>query len=139
MPPGALDSSILIPLAGHLILVLGLYLWLSTLRALNVMRGGRYSDLASPNAESGLTYRVAANLGNQFEAPALLYPLVLLLWWSGMADRVDVLLVWIFLCGRIIHTMVQTLTTNVLVRGMVFAINFGAIALLWIKFLASAL
>lgn len=132
-------SSVLLPLAGHLLLVLFLYAWLSALRAINVARGGAYRDLALPKPETGITHRVAANLKNQFEAPALLYPLVLLLWCTEQADQIDVLLLWVFLLGRIIHSAVQALTTNVPLRGVLFTLNFLAIVALWAKFLMTEL
>ncbi|MEM9838692.1 MAG: MAPEG family protein [Pseudomonadota bacterium] len=136
---GINTSSILLPLAGHLLLLVFLYAWLSALRAINVMRGASYSDLAQPKLETGLTYRVAANLKNQFEVPLLLYPLVLLLWSLGTADQLDRLLVWVFVWGRIIHTGVQTLTTNVPLRGVVFTVNFLAVMGLWAKFLIASI
>ena len=37
---------------------------------------------------------------------------------------------WVFVAGRVIHTLVQTLTDNVQLRGQVFMINFLAVAAL---------
>lgn len=129
-------SSILAPAAAHLLLVVILYVWLTVERALNVAaRRHHYSDLGLPGGDSGRAAKVAANLRNQFEAPVLFYPLVLTLHILGDAGPWFVGLAWVFVAGRIIHTIVQTLTDNVPLRGAVFTINFGALALMWLIFL----
>jgi hypothetical protein len=43
---------------------------------------------------------------------------------------VDVIAAWVFVTGRVIHTLVQTLTDNVVLRGRVFVISFLAVATL---------
>lgn len=134
--PGA----ILLPAAAHLALVAALYAWLSVERLFNVMaRRGRYSDLVTPGGDAGRAARVAANLSNQFEAPALFYPLVLALWAAAMVSALDVALAFVFVAGRLIHTGVQTLSRNVPLRGLVFSINFTALLAMWVWFLIRAL
>jgi hypothetical protein len=39
----------------------------------------------------------------------------------------DVIAAWVFVAGRVAHTLVQTLTDNVPLRGQVFTINFLAV------------
>lgn len=135
----ATARAILWPTACHLGLVVALYGWLSAERAVNVLRGGSYRDLATPGGDRGRAVRVAANLGNQFEAPALFYPLALALFATERVVVADILLAWVFVAGRLLHTAVQTLTTNVPLRGAVFSISFIAIIGLWLRFLASVL
>lgn len=133
-------AQVLVPAAAHLALIAGLYAWLSVERLLTVLAGrGRYGDLLTPGGETGRAARVAANLSNQFEAPVLFYPLVLALWAMGMASGADLILAWVFFAGRVVHTGVQTLTTNVPLRGLVFSINFIALAALWAWFLVRVL
>ena len=133
-------KTILYPLAAHLALVAFLYAWLTVERARNVLSGrGRYSDLAAPGGDHGRAVRVAANLGNQFELPALFYPLVLTLYVTDAVTALDVALGWAFTGGRALHTGVQTLTANVPLRGFVFSINAVALAGLWAHFLWNAL
>ena len=43
---------------------------------------------------------------------------------------IDVVAAWVFVAGRVIHTLVQTLTDNVVLRGRVFVINFLAVIFL---------
>jgi hypothetical protein len=133
-------AALLIPAALHLALVVGLYAWLSVERLRNATgKGARYSDLVLPGGDSGRAARIAANLSNQFEAPALFHPLVLILWATSSATGADLVLAWMFVAGRVLHTLVQTLTTNVVLRGVVFSLNFLALSLMWIGFLIRAL
>jgi hypothetical protein len=51
----------------------------------------------------------------------------------------DVIAAWVFVAGRVAHSLVQTLTNNVPLRGQVFMINFLAVAVLaghvaWLAF-----
>lgn len=140
LAPLSQPSLILWPLAGHLFLVLALYGWLTLERFVRiVVRGkGEYGELVTPGGDTGRAARVAANLSNQFEAPTLFHPLVLVLFATGTASGLDLAFAWLFLAGRLIHTLVQSLTANVPVRGLVFSINFAALAGLWMFFLARA-
>ena len=71
--------------------------------------------------------RIRLNLANQFELPVLFYALVVLLIAFGKVTMFDVVAAWVFVAGRVIHTLVQTLTDNVPLRGNVFMINFLAV------------
>ena len=126
--------------AAHLALVVFLYSWLTLERFLNA-KGGRaaYSDLDLPGGDRGRAARIAANLNNQFQAPVFFHVLVLTLWATGEVQGLDILLAWVFFVGRVLHTLVQTLSGNVLLRGAVFSINFLALAGMWISFLAQQL
>ena len=139
LEPLADPALLLWPAGAHLALILLLYAWLTFERLFNVMGGrGRYADLVTPDGDADRAARVAANLSNQFEAPMLFHPLVLALWTTGLASGADLLLAWVFLAGRLIHTGVQTLTANVPLRGLVFSINFLALCAMWIWFLVRA-
>ena len=48
----------------------------------------------------------------------------------GKVTTFDVIAAWVFVAGRVIHTLVQTLTDNVPLRGQVFMINFLAVVAL---------
>ena len=47
-------------------------------------------------------------------------------------------LAWIFVGGRLLHSAVQILTTNIRLRGLVFMVNFLAVLGLWAIVLAQA-
>jgi len=131
---------ILLPAASHLALIAFLYCWLTIERVLAVRaRKHTYAHLQFAGADVDRGARVAANLRNQFEAPALFYPLVLTIWAVQAVTMADIALAWLFVAGRLLHTGVQTLTSNVPLRGAVFTINFLALAGLWLLFFARQL
>ena len=74
--------------------------------------------------------RITRNLANQFELPVIFYAIVMLLVVIGRVSAIDVLAAWVFVAGRVAHTLVQTLTDNVPLRGRVFMVNFAALVVL---------
>ena len=131
---------ILYPVAAHLALVAVLYAWL-TLARFQAARSGerRYSDLQFPGGDAPAAARIAANLSNQFQLGPLFHLLALVLWATGAVTAAHLILAWTFVAGRIVHTLVQTLTGNVVLRGLVFSVNFCALAGMWTLFLLDAL
>jgi hypothetical protein len=69
------------------------------------------------------------NLKNLFELPVLFYALVLYLWVTKQADDIYVLLAWIFVIFRVLHSIVHCTFNRVMVRFTLYAI--AAVAL-WI-------
>ena len=97
-----------------------LYAWLTVARQRAVKRGEEPHHVA----------RITRNLANQFELPLLFYALVVLLIALARVTTLDVIAAWVFVAGRVIHTLVQTLTDNVPLRGQVFLINFAGVVVL---------
>lgn len=120
----------LLPFVGHFALVVVLFGALTILRARAVMAGREVSDYVHADADSGAALRVGRNLANQFEAPLFAYVAMLVVLYAQAVSSWDVAAAWIFLAGRLIHSAVQTLTTNVPLRGAVFMINVLGIVML---------
>jgi hypothetical protein len=121
-------TSILWPMLAHIGWVVLLYAWLTVARAQAVKRGEAESSSFVLGREEPLPVaRITRNLANQFELPAIFYALVVLLIALGKVTTFDVIAAWVFVAGRVIHTLVQTLTDNVPLRGQVFMINFLAV------------
>jgi hypothetical protein len=74
--------------------------------------------------------RITRDLSNQFELPVIFYAVVVLLAATNNATALDAIAAWAFVAGRVAHTLVQTLTDNVRLRGQVFLINFAAVVVL---------
>jgi hypothetical protein len=124
-------ASILWALLAHVGLVFALYAWLTVARARAVRRGEVEQAAFVLGREEPLEVaRITRNLTNQFELPVIFYAAVILLVALGKVTMLDVAAAWIFVAGRIAHTLVQTLTDNVSLRGQVFMINFLAVAVL---------
>jgi hypothetical protein len=121
-------TSILWPMLAHVAWVVLLYLWLTYARWVAVKRGEvDYSSFEFNHEEPPAVQRIRLNLANQFEWPVVFYVLVVLLVALGRVTLFDVIAAWVFVIGRVIHTLVQFLTDNVPLRGQVFMINYVAV------------
>jgi len=133
-------SSLLWPMMAQILWTFGLYVWLTIARAAAVKRGAvEYGSFVLGRDEPLEVARITRNLANQFELPVIFYAVVVLLVALGKVTAIDVAAGWVFVGGRVIHTLVQTLTDNVPLRGRVFVINFLAVVVLvghvaWLAF-----
>jgi hypothetical protein len=126
------QAAFLTPFLLHFAVVVALYAALTAARAAAV-RGGQaaFADFARAGGDPPGAARIQRNLTNQFEAPMFAYFAALFLLWRGEVNGFDIAAAWLFLAGRVIHTLVQTLTDNVRLRGLVFTVNFtGVLALM---------
>ena len=122
--------SILFPMLAHIGWVFLLYAWLTIARTRAVRRGEVEICAFAHGDEPHHVARITRNLANQFELPAIFYAVVVLLVATGRVTAIDVVAAWVFVAGRVIHTLVQTLTDNVPLRGQVFLINFAGVVIL---------
>ena len=124
-------ASILWPMLAHIGWVSMLYVWLTVARQRAVRSGQIESSCFVLGRDEPLEVaRITRNLANQFELPLIFYALVVLLVALGQVTHFDVIAAWVFVAGRVAHTLVQTLTDNVPLRGQVFTINFLAVVAL---------
>ena len=124
-------QAVLLPLFVQVILTFVLLFWAGHLRVGSVRRGEvDYSSFEFNRGEPPAVQRIRLNLANQFEWPVVFYALVVLLIALGKVTLFDVVAAWVFVIGRVIHTLVQGLTDNVPLRGQVFTINFVAVLVL---------
>ena len=122
--------SLLWPMLAHIGWVFALYAWLTVARQRAVKAGEvTHGDFARHD-EPHHVARIAYNLANQFELPVIFYAAVVLLIATNNVTTVDIIAAWIFVAGRVIHTLVQCLTDNVPLRGQVFLINVAGVAVL---------
>ena len=133
MSPGlpGMAAQLLLPLFLHFGLVVGLYAALTWARLVAVRRGeAAKNDFARADGDPPVSARIQRNLANQFEAPVFGWIAALLLIMTTQVNAWDVAAAWVFLLGRLIHTVVQCGGDNVALRGQVFTINF--LGLLWL-------
>ena len=108
-----------------------LYAWLTWARQQAVKCGKiDYSGFLLSRDEPLEVARITRNLANQFELPVVFYTVVAVLVALHAAGTIDVVAAWVFFAGRIVHSLVQTLTNDVVLRGKVFLISFMAAAVL---------
>lgn len=123
-----MSRALLWPALAYIGWVFFLYAWLTYARAAAVKRGAvDYSSFAFNREEPREVARIRLNLANQFELPLFFFFAVSALIALGAVTAFDVAAAWLFLAGRVAHSLVQTLTDNVVLRGRVFVINFLAV------------
>jgi hypothetical protein len=123
-------SSILWPMLAHIGWVFLLFTWLTVARLQAVRRREVEFSAFAHGDEPHEIARITRNLANQFELPVIFYAVVVLLVATRNVTVIDIVAAWVFVAGRVIHTLVQTLTDNVPLRGQVFLINFAGVAVL---------
>ena len=123
-----MQTALLLPMVAHVALAALLYVLLTVARAPAIWGIGLRADGSNPWAR--LEPRISANLSNQFEWPFFFHIACVVLMLLGTGTTA-VALAWIFVCGRLLHSGVQVLTTNVRLRGLVFTVNFIAVLGLW--------
>ena len=122
--------SLLWPMLAHIGWVFLLYAWLTVARQRAVKSGEvSYGDFARHD-EPHHVARIAYNLANQFELPVIFYALAVLLIATKNVTTIDIIAAWVFVAGRVIHSLVQCLTDNVRLRGQVFMINVVGVVIL---------
>jgi hypothetical protein len=122
--------TILFPMLAHIGWVFLLFTWLTVARLQAVRRREVEFIAFAHGEEPHHIARITRNLANQFELPVIFYAVVVLLVATRNVTTVDVIAAWVFVAGRVIHSLVQTLTDNVPLRGQVFLINFAGVAVL---------
>ena len=124
-------SNLLTPMFMHILLCALLYVFLTLARAPSVWGVGKNKDGSNPFAD--IQPKVSANLSNQFEWP-LFFRVVcaLLIALSEPISNSQVFLAWVFVIGRVLHSLVQIFTDNIRLRGLVFTINFVAVLAMWL-------
>jgi hypothetical protein len=113
------------PLFAHFTWVMGLYALLTAVR-LDAVRARRATlrDFVRADGDTPLGARVARNLANQFELPMFAWIAV------AIGAPRDLAVLWTLVAGRVAHSAVQILTTDVALRGLVYTVT--ALAVLWI-------
>lgn len=117
------------PMAAQVGMTAFLYALLTVVRAPSIWGLGRLPDGSNPLAR--FEPRISANLSNQFEWPLLFYVACLIFLQQHRVEWFALCLAWVFVGGRLAHSCVQILTTNIRLRGVVFTINFVAVLGMW--------
>ena len=124
-------SNLITPMFMHILLCALLYVFLTLARAPSVWGVGKNKDGSNPFAD--IQPKVSANLSNQFEWPLFFHVVCALLIALGEPiSNSQVSLAWVFVIGRVLHSLVQIFTDNIRLRGLVFTINFVAVLAMWL-------
>jgi hypothetical protein len=125
-----MSHPLIFPMTAHVALTALLYVLLTIARAPKIWGIGQRADGSNPWAS--IEPRISANLSNQFEWPLFFYTACLLLIQGQSYSDAANALAWTFIAGRCAHSLVQIMTTNIRLRGLVFTVNFLATLGLWV-------
>ncbi len=126
-------TAIFWPMIAHIILVYGVYFFLSVRRVRAVKSGkatvGQFRENIVEPPESQFARN---NLENQFELPVLFHAVCLALFVTGNATLYPVLLAWGFVLSRYAHSYIHIRTNRIRHRRPLFIIGFLLNGLLWL-------
>lgn len=130
-------SPLFYPMLAHVCWAMLLYVLLTICRAPVVWGLGARQDGTNPWA--AIERRISANLSNQFEWPLFFHVACLLAMRLGQTvETLQIGLAWVFVAGRLAHSLVQIATSNVRLRGIVFTVNFLAVVGMWVNLAMAA-
>mgnify|MGYP005990734701 CR=1 FL=1 len=128
-------DNLVVPMFAHVLWCAFLYMLLTFVRAPKVWGIGRNDDGSNPF--DAIQSKISANLSNQFEWPLFFHVICVVLIVKGLElHPIYIALAWVFVVGRIVHSMVQIMTSNIKLRGIVFMLNFLAVLAMWGLFVA---
>jgi hypothetical protein len=128
-----LTKLMLLPLFAHLALILIVGQRSLRARIKSVTTGTtKLSDIATNSgAWPSRVKKLGDNFDNQFETPMLWYAVCGLIVALKLEDMVFVVLSWLFLLTRLVHSYVHTTSNDVPSRMRVFLAGFLTLLLMW--------
>jgi hypothetical protein len=123
------------PVIAHVLLVFIVYGLLSLRRSAAIKAGNvKLSDFRANRHEPRESVFVNNNLLNQFQLPVLFYVVCLCLYVTAGNSMVTIVLAWLFVASRYIHTAVHVTTNRMPYRQSAFAVGYIVLGLLWLWF-----
>lgn len=121
-------SPILLPVVALLSWTMVMWLWMYLTRIPAIARAKMVLDPQAPRGEqmSQLPAQVrwkADNYNHLFEQPTLFYALALLLALVDAGSGVNLVLAWLYVGLRVIHSLIQALFNKIELRFAVFALS----------------
>ena len=129
-------QSVLLPVFVQVALTFALLFWLGFARTAAVRRGEvRVRDIVlGQNAWPKHETQIGNAYHSQLQLPLLFYLLVVLALIARKADLVFVLLSWVFVLMRIVHTAIHVTTNRLPGRFYVFLAGAIVLLIMWIVF-----
>jgi hypothetical protein len=129
-------AAILAPVFVLVLLTFGLMVWMGMARGGALKRGEtRIADVAlgQPNWPPQVQ-QISNNYISQFQVPVLFYVLVALAMITRHADFVFVIMSWLFVLMRLVHSYIHTTSNYVRHRFNAFLIGCLILLAMWIIF-----
>lgn len=121
------------PMLSHVALVFGIYVLLG-LRRRDAVREGhaRISQFRENQDEPSESLFVRNNLENQFELPMLFHAACLALYAVGAASVLAVMMAWLFVVSRYVHSYIHVTSNRIRYRQRAFTAGFAILAAMWL-------
>lgn len=136
-----MDQSLIFwPMIAHVVLIMIVYLELGRRRYLAGKAGQiRYSDyrVVGAKAEPESCGKAARNIVNNFELPMLFHIVAMALFLTNLASLPQLVLAWLFVISRYLHSLVHLTGNNVKHRAAWFFLGFFVLAAMWVLFALS--
>lgn len=132
---------ILFPVFALVILTFGIGIWMGKLRFVAVKRGDlnpRYFELNRGGKVPEYLTKVSHNYENLLELPILFYVLVGLLYVTAQVEMIQIVLAWLFVGSRYVHSYIHTTSNNIRYRMRAFFFSSGVLILMWLLFMIRA-
>ncbi|WDR02962.1 MAPEG family protein [Devosia algicola] len=129
-----LDKALFLAMAAQVFLTFAVLMLLGRERVPRVMSGEiAVKDIAVERDAYPLKARLLSNnFDNQFQLPVLFYVACILSLSAGDTGWFDVILAWLFVALRYVHSIIHVTTNRVHRRFAVYAMGMLVLALLWL-------
>ncbi|WP_353571212.1 MAPEG family protein [Candidatus Albibeggiatoa sp. nov. BB20] len=125
------QNLILLPIFALVALTFGIGIWLGKLRFAAVKQGDlnpKYYELNQGDKAPDYLTKVSHNYDNLLALPILFYVIAILLFVTEQVEIVQIILAWVFVASRYIHSYIHTTHNNV--RSRMKAFLFGVVILI---------
>jgi hypothetical protein len=128
------QNSILLPVFALVALTFGIGIWLGILRFAAVKRGDlnpRYYELNRGGKVPDYLAKVSHNYDNLLALPILFYVLAIILFASEKVETTQIILAWVFVVSRYVHSYIHTTYNNVRHRMRSFMLGVVILISMW--------
>lgn len=135
-------DAILYPAIAMFLLTFSILLWLGLSRYKAIHDGSvsiRYFRTYDEGIQPERLHLLSRHVQNHFEVPPLFYAGVLFTFASGSVTTLSVVLAWLFVAARCVHSFIHLGSNNVSVRFFTFGVSLLCLAGLWVCLAAALL
>ena len=136
------QNLILLPVFGLAALTFGIGIRLAILRFTAVKRGDlspRYFAINRGGEIPEYLAKVSNNYNNLLELPVLFYVVSVLLYVTNQVEPAQIILAWVFVCSRYLHSYIHTTYNNVRHRLRSFMLGVIVLISMWCLFFVRTL
>lgn len=127
------QTAIFWPMIVHVALIYIVYTLMGLRRRAAVKSGNaRVSQFRENQNEPAESLFFRNNLANQFEAPVLFHVVCLCLYVTNGAGVVAVVLAWLFVISRYVHTFIHVTSNRIRLRHPAFVFGVVVLLLMWV-------